>query len=231
MVKLFVNITVLLLLSATHVFAKQLDALSLVYEEAEEGAGIQAVRYLINDQYIRIDNGEPEASYILFNVKSKTIYSVNHDDQTILKISNHPWSSPQFDFAVKQAIQQVNDAPDIDGRKVFQYQKIAANEICTSAFVVKGFYLREMKLMHQYQQVLSGQQVKSLSNMPVDMQTPCLLLDQIYHEGNYYLQGLPVQITFSRGYTKLLKSYQQVLIDEALFVLPADYKEYLPFGG
>jgi len=90
-------------------------------------------------------------------------------------------------------------------------------------------YKKEMNVLYKYQQVLSGQQVATLKNTPKEFQTPCFLVDQVYHSGNYYKLGLPLRIQYSRGYVKLLKDFQQDEIDGVLFELPVSYKKYKAF--
>ena len=205
----------------------KLKSLQLFYDEVEEDAGIQQMRYLINSQYVRIDNGTEKSDFILFNVKTKTVYSVNHQDQTILKIKNNQWQLPEFAFTVTREEQLVKDAPEIFNKPVYRYQVKAGEQLCTQVFLIKDVFSENMKILHQYQQVISGQQVAMLNNTPVDMQTPCFLVDQVYHKGEYYKSGLPVQITYDRGYAKLLNDFSEAEFAQALFVLPVGYTEYM----
>lgn len=211
------------------VAAEKLKSFALYYDEIEVGAGVQSMRYLINDKFIRIDNGNDKADFVLFDVNKKTIYSVNHDDQTILKIENNAWARPEFDFkvSVKQGV--MSAAPKIQNKTVFSYTVSAGKKVCTDVFLIKNIHAKEMKILHQYQQILSGQQVATLSNTPKDMQTPCFLVDQVYHAGDYYKIGLPVKISYSRDYTKLLNDFKYIESDLKLFKLPEAYKEYKTF--
>ncbi len=207
------------------------DALILNYEEVEEEVGILPMRYLITDSYLRIDAGVAESDYVLFDADANVVYSVNHEDRTILNIPYKKWKQPALEFSYTEVTEKQADAPQIDGRSVYEYKLDAGDETCTHAFVVKGVFATQMKVFHAYQQVLSGQQVSALPNTPDEFHTPCFLLDQVYQQGNYYLQGLPVQVTHSRGYARYLKNYKQQAVDDVLFDLPEDYKDYFPFGS
>lgn len=211
---------------STCVLAEKQKVLALYYDEAEMGAGAQHMRYLINDQFIRIDNGDDKADFVLFDVNKKNIYSVNHEDQTILKIENNQWSQPAFDFKVSTHQSAMNDAPKIQDKTVYTYTVNAGDQACTEVFLIKDIYMDEMKIMHQYQQVLSGQQVATLNNTPKEMHTPCFLVDQIYHAGDYFKIGLPVKISYSRDYIKFLSRFRNISVDSRLFELPKSYKEY-----
>jgi len=208
------------------VLAEKQKTLALYYDEVEMGAGSQNMRYLINNQFLRIDNGDDKADFVLFAVNKKIIYSVNHDDQSILKIENNKWSQPEFDFKVTTRQSAMNAAPKIQDKTVYSYNVSAGDKSCTEVFLIKDTYTDEMKIMYEYQQVLSGQQVATLNNTPKDMHTPCFLVDQVYHAGDYFKIGLPVKISYSRDYIKFLSSFKNISVDAVLFELPQSYKEY-----
>lgn len=210
-------------------YAATLSSVSLTYDELEKDAGMQQMRYLINDKFLRVDNGKAASDFILFNVNNKNIYSVNHDDKTILKISHQAWKVPTFEFSVSRRHELMQAAPEINNKPVFNYQVKAGDKVCTDVFLIKNMFMNELKIIRDYQQTLSSQQVLTLKNTPKEFHNPCFLLDQVYHLGDYYLLGLPVQITYSRGYAKYLKHYEKINVDETLFVLPEGYEEYLPF--
>ena len=225
-----VFLSLFLLLPTASVFAASLNMLMLNYDEVEQGAGLQNTRYLINQQFMRIDNGDDAADYILFDVARQTIFSVNHEDRTILKIEKNQWQLPKFDFKVSRSEEQLRDAPEIFNKPVFLHRASADDKVCTQVFYIKDTFMDEMDVLYQYQQILSGQQILSLKNTPQEFRTPCFLLDQVYHSGDYYHMGLPVQISYSRGYSKLLKDFARKDVDSRLFELPEDYREYRAFS-
>lgn len=221
---------IVLLVISSSSFAGSINSLSLVYDEVEESSGLQQMRYLINEQFLRIDGGVKNSDFILFNVKNRNVYSVNHEDRTILKIVYSEWKIPEFDFQVSTHEKLMKEAPQINNKPVYNYQLKAGEKVCTQVFFIKDMYPSELKVLHRYQQTLSSQQVATLDNTPVEFHTPCFLVDQVYQQADYYLQGLPVQITHSRGYARYLKHFEQLKVDEDLFVLPEGYHEYLPFS-
>ena len=223
-----INIVTLLvcLLLIKSVNAEEISSRVFFYEEIEQGVGGQTMRYLVNENYLRIDNGEDNADFILFDRQQKIIHSINHEDRTVLKIENKQWVAPRFDFKVKVLQGIMHDAPKISNKQVFSYIVKADDTACTQVSLIKDMYPQDMQVFYQYQQVLSGQQVATLKNTPEELHTPCFLIDQIYHSGNYYKQGLPVHISYSRGYEKFLKDYKESKIDVGLFVKPEGYSEY-----
>ncbi|VAW58703.1 hypothetical protein MNBD_GAMMA08-751 [hydrothermal vent metagenome] len=206
--------------------AKGIKSLVLFYDEIEQGVGVQNMRYIINENYLRIDDGKDNADFILFDVKQKIIFSINHEDQTILKIENNSWQRPQLSFEVDIKQQLMPGAPKVFNQAVYSYVVNANDMACTQVSFVKDKYLKDMQVLYLYQQVLSGQQVATLKNTPKDMHTPCFLIDQVYHAGEYYKLGLPIHISYSRGYEKFLKSFKEMELDKSLFIKPEKYEEY-----
>ncbi len=211
---------------ACSVSANQLNSLVLFYDEVEQDAGSQTMRYIINKQYLRIDDGNDSSDFILFNVEKKIIYSVNHEDRTILKIENHQWKQPEFDFKVITEQNVMSGAPKISDKQVYSYLISADGMACTRVSLVKELHTEYMAVLYNYQQVLSGQQVATLKNTPEELHTPCFLIDQIYHSGDYYKTGLPVHIRYSRGYEKFLKNFKESEFAIKMFMKPEGYSEY-----
>lgn len=207
-------------------FAEGIISRVFYYDETEQGVGTQSMRYIVNNNYLRIDNGDDNADFILFDTKQKIIHSINHEDRTILKIENKQWQIPEFDFKVNIQQEIMHAAPKISNKQVFSYIVKADDVACTQVSIIKGMYAEDMQVFYQYQQVLSGQQVATLKNTPKELHTPCFLIDQVYHSGKYYLQGLPVHISYSRGYEKFLKDYKEGEFDAQLFIKPDAYSEY-----
>lgn len=221
---IFILITSLLLVNTA--FAKDIISRVFYYEEVEQGAGSQTMRYIVNKHYLRIDNGDDNSDFILFDVKEKMIHSINHEDRTILKIENKQWQTPEFDFKVNKQFDKMQNAPKISDKQVFSYLLKADDITCTQVSIIKDMFADDMQVFYQYQQVLSGQQVATLKNTPKELHTPCFLIDQVYHSGDYYKQGLPVHISYSRGYEKFLKDYKESEFNNKLFIKPKGYSEY-----
>jgi hypothetical protein len=223
--------SVLLVLSSS-IMASPIKSLVLHYDEAEAGAGagVQAMRYIINDEFLRIDGGSAETDFILFDRNKKTVFSINHEDQTILKISYKPWQSPKYDFPVSIKENTLIDAPKVFGKQVFSYTVKAKDTACTKVLLVKDVHMNRLQVLYEFQNIMSGQQVATLANTPEEYQTPCFLVDQVYHKADYLKIGLPIQISYSRDYSKFLQGIKEEEVDAGLFVLPEKYEEFLPFS-
>ena len=155
--KLFFIFTGLLITQLSH--AEQ-DAMVFWYQEKEAIAQPVMMRYVVTDDFMRIDEGNINDDYILFDADKKEIYSINQQDQTILHIKNFKWEKPDFSFDTSVVVHTLDDAPQIAGKQVQHYQLKAVNDVCTSVQFVPGMFKNEMKMFYDYQAVLSGQQAQ-----------------------------------------------------------------------
>lgn len=197
------------------------------FSEREEGIGAYPVRYIMTKDTVRIDDDNDDGDYVLYDDKKRMIYSVNHDDQTILVIKHNEWELPSFKFQRNVSWKKLEDAPAINGKNVLNYWLSAGETVCSEAQVVEGFLSNESALLKRYKQTLSGEQVTSLVATPEDMRTPCLLVDQVYNLGSVYDKGFPIQQWHVNGLQRIMLSYKtDEKISSKLFDLPADYKKY-----
>ena len=199
------------------------------YQEKETGTAATKMRYLVADEFIRIDEGNESDDYILFDALKNTIYSINHADQSVLVIEQYDWDMPGFEFDHQVTDTVLKGAPPIAGKTVKQYLVTGDNKVCTDVQYIPGLYPEKMAMMQRYQKILAGQQVRSLNNTPKELHTPCFLADQVYNDGGYYARGLPVQVWHSRGYARILTDFGDELVAEELFNIPEEFRYYYPY--
>ena len=199
------------------------------YQEKETGTPAGNMRYLVVDKFLRIDEGDINDDFILFDAEKNTIYSVNQADQSVLVISNHAWQMPEFEFDHQVDDRLMQDAPKIAGKSVKRYLVSGDDKVCTDVQYVPGLYSKQMDMLRHYQQVLSGQQVRTLANTPEELHSPCFLADQVYNDGAYYARGLPIQIWHSRGYGRILIDFKDEPVNQQLFVIPEGFRQYNPY--
>jgi len=209
--------------------AEKLDATVFIYDEKEAGTEVSNVRYILTDDFMRIDEGKAEDDFLLYDVKKNILYNINHEDKTIMFIESQTWTMPQ-NIGRQVIDKKLPDAPKIAGKAVAQYHLIAHEKICAEVQYIPDIYKSERVILSRYQYLLSGQLVSSLNNTPKEMQTDCMLVDRVYRSGNLYNKGLPIQEQHENGYIKILVSFSKQKIDKNLFVLPDAYEKYQPFS-
>lgn len=240
--RVFISLTfsLFLLMQAVPVYAaspvktEKIKVYQLMYREKESGLDPYRVRMLISKRYIRIDEMDDKSGYIIYDNKQKAIYSVSHYDKRILVIKPDNLSARSPDMNIKIEYKKLDKAPPVSGKPVFNYSILATiqtgnvkkQKICADYQLVEGLLPKVTRMLKDYQQVLSAQQVQMLKRTIKGVQTPCYLADQIYDKGLYYDKGLPVQEWHSNKKSKILLDYKQVKINPDLFNLPKSYSRF-----
>lgn len=204
------------------------DTVTIVqFDEREKGIDPYQVRYIFADEMLRVDDNADEGNFIIYDDKKRIIYSVNHDDSTILTIVNKDWKLPTFEFQRNVTWKLIDGAPAFDSKPVYNYWLSANETVCTEAQVVEGFLLKQAEMLMRYRSTLSAGQVDSLAATPEDMRTPCLLIDNVYNTGSVYEKGFPIQQWHLNGLQRIMTTYKKgEKFKAALFDLPTQYKKY-----
>lgn len=204
----------------------------LVYEEIESGTDRYENHYLFTPRYLRIHDPQDGSGFILFDRNDSKIYSVSHDDRSILVIPRYPQQELKQEYRHDVSIDKLDDAPRIDNRPVYTYRVSASPsgggeaQLCADIQLVLGLLPVVTDMLHLYMQVISSQQQMNLEKTPAELRTPCFLQDQIFNTGEYYRKGLPVREWHSNGKQRLLVDFGQLDVESSLFVLPPDYRRF-----
>ena len=65
-------------------------AVLLLFDEEEPGTGTYPVRYLVTDDFLRIDDNYDASDYVLLDRQTSTIYSVSHEYGNVLVSNRQP---------------------------------------------------------------------------------------------------------------------------------------------
>lgn len=219
-----------LLLSPSVNASESVAAVKLIYQELEQGIEPYVLTYTVTSDYVRIEDEADDSGYIIYDIKKNSIYSVNHYDQAILVIPEYPLKDYKPDFNVDIEYEHFKDAPSISGKKVYSYRVKAitdkTSETCMEIQLVPGLLPHVASSLQGFQQIMSGQQLITLSQTPEEFRTPCYLLDQIYNKGEYYSKGLPIHEWHSNERMRQLLNYEQVEVNSSIFKIPEEYRQY-----
>ena len=210
------------------------EVYQLTYIEREPGTDDYEITMLVSDRYIRIDATGESSGFIIYDDSEKTIYSVGHQDRSILVIRQHEFSEKNSPVKANVEYLQLADAPTVSGKQVFNYRVfvntgagvVDKEETCTEIQLVEGLLPEVTAILQNYQKVVSGQQVKMTDNKITEMQTSCFYADQIYNSGAYYEKGLPIQEWHSNDRSKMLTTYNKMSVDSDKFKIPEDYHQF-----
>ena len=241
MIKNLLLLTVLLALSSAISAQTKKDTeqvYKLSYLEREPETDEYEVTMLLSSRYIRVDEEGDNTGFIVYDDNDKIIYSVSHDDQSVLVIKQHVFSTA--DLPVKPTIEylQLADAPMVSGKNVFNYRvyinennseaKIdnESEETCLEVQLVENLLPEVRDILQNYQKVISGQQVKMADNKITELQTACYYIDQVYNTGAYFEKGLPIQEWHNNERSRILTGYSKVSVDSDKFKIPQDYRQF-----
>jgi hypothetical protein len=200
----------------------------LWYEVQEPGTAVYPVKTTVTDSYVRMDDDDPESGYILFDRDRHAVYSVNHEEKSILEFSAAPAAiRPPASLGTDEVIVPDKRAPPVGGRQPVHVQLQAGGSTCYEIVVVPGLLAPAAAALAGYAQVLAARQLKHLDEVPADIRTPCYLLRYVYGAGLPYRRGMPIREWDSKGYRRVLVDYRENMpVDAGLFVLPAGYERY-----
>lgn len=210
------------------------EVYQLAYIEREPGTDEYEVTMLVSERYIRIDETGEESGFIIYDDKEKVIYSVAHQDRSILVIKQHEFSEGASPVKADVEYLQLADAPSVSGKNIYNYRVFVKSgtgvvddeETCTEMQLVEDLLPEVRKILQNYQKVVSGQQVKMVDNKITEMQTSCFYVDQIYNSGAYYEKGLPIQEWHSNDRSKMLTTYNKISVGTDKFKIPENYRKF-----
>jgi hypothetical protein len=198
----------------------------LWYLEQEAGIQPYKVRYLVTEQFMRSDEGGSEGGFALFNRKTRQVYSVVPENQTVFRIDGKglvPETPQRLDVKIKQRVDA--GTPRVAGKVPVTVELTVGGELCHSAVVVPDFPGPAQAAFQEFARSLAVQQMRTLANTPEQYQTPCFLSRYLYAADFHVQQGVPLVEWNDQGERRELIDYQTgVELDEHLFELPEGYQ-------
>jgi hypothetical protein len=196
----------------------------------EEEAGIEPypVRMLLNDDFLRIDDGDAKDGFVLYDRKKKAIYSVTLEDQRALRI-DHQAMDLQKPADIKLDIKQAEDSavPEIAGTQPIQYDYYVKGKPCLHVMSADGLLSDLQAALLEYRQVLAAEQAANMDKTPQGLLSDCFLSNDVFHATARLQKGFPVAIWDEKGYRRVLQSYESIDLDaDRLFVIPEGIKEF-----
>ena len=204
----------------------------LSYQEQEAGTDLYPVRVLVSPDFLRLDDGYAESDYVLLDRQEKTIFSVSHEDQSVMVIENEPNDANlPADLKLTVIRNMDREAPEIAGNQPEHLQYFANGEICFQSVSVSGVMESAVSAMVEYAELLADRQLNNMQFVPLNMQTPCFLSRYAYAPARQFQYGLPLQEWDSSGYTRSLVDFSDdEVMPLTLFKLPEGYQRFSPGG-
>ncbi len=199
----------------------------LVYRVQSPGEETYFSRLLATPAYLRLDQGAGDSGYILFDRKQQVIYSVTHEDHSILVIDPPPKPPGLETRAPALSLQEAEpaNAPAVGGVKPHQWTLSAEGRSCRLAFVLPGLMPQAVAAYAEYLGVLARQQAVTLEAMPPEFQDACDSAIHVFAPGALLEKGLILKAWDDSGFLEELVDFRQdVELPDADFTLPETYR-------
>ena len=202
----------------------------LSYEKREAGTDSYIVRVLVSPGYVRFDDGYATSDFALLDRRSKTVFSVSHEDRSILVIENQPNNvTPSPVIKLTETRTPDTEAPAIAGKQPVHINYLANGNLCFQAVTVPSVMRDAVAGMAEYAEVLAERQLNNMESVPESMQTPCFLSRYVHASARQYQDGLPVQEWDDTGYFRTLTDFSEnETVPAELFELPNAYERFSP---
>lgn len=191
--------------------------------------GEYPVRMLVNAKYLRIEDGDTQDGFILFDRAARTIHSVSHTAKSTLVLQARPvtFSAPkQFEHKIERKEESL---PPVDGKPVTHFRLLTNRERCFDVYAAEGLLPEAVAALSEYHETLAGEQAAMQANMPASLQSACDIADLILLPSRYLAHGFPVRQVNRAGITRQLVNYKRdVPVQKGIFDLPKDYKQITP---
>lgn len=207
--------------------------LMLMFEEQEEGLAPYATRVLVNDEYVRLDDGGDGSDFVLLDRQMQTVYSVSHHNRTVLVVHSKPVSGePPLALTMDARRTDHPDAPAIEDQQPVEYALIVNDETCSRVMVVPDFLEQGVEGLREFRRALAGQHAENLPKTPESMLDPCFVAYHVYAPVRHLQYGFPLRQWDRNGNSRTLVNYQREFETAAdLFSLPESYRRMGMAGG
>jgi len=211
--------------------AAEVEAGLLVYRVEAPGQAVSFNRLMTTQDSLRLDQGEADQGFILFDRRERVVYSVNPEERSILEI-DPPASNLETpaDLNIELSPAKMVDAPAVGGVKPVHWQLRANGEICREAILAPGLMPKAVAAYREYLLLLAAQQAVTLPSIPEEFQSACDSAINVYAPDALLEKGLPLRLWNGQGYQEVLTDFKpSASLPAEYFILPADF-QHVPMG-
>lgn len=201
----------------------------LLFSVKEPGTSSYQNRLFVNKEVLVMRDSRSEKDFLLFDRKTKTIYSTNSDDKTIFVITPKAITAkPPIAIDYVETSQPSGAIPKVQDMQATHYRYDANGEQCYDAVVMPEMFLPVVaSAMKDFRSVLAGEHASTLGNTPAEMQDACDLAVNVFYATKHYEHGLPIREWDRKGFQRFLLDYKTgIEIDPKEYELPKDYRRY-----
>ncbi|VAW70827.1 hypothetical protein MNBD_GAMMA12-310 [hydrothermal vent metagenome] len=200
----------------------------VIYQDSEKGLDPYVTRYIINKEFMRIDDGKPGTGFVLLDRKKDIIYSISIENESILVIKNTSKKITRPAALVSKVVMlKQPKGLKLEGKPAQEFEVRVAGKVCQSSITVKGALPDFVKALTQYRIILASQHASNLFKTPVNMRDNCFMAYHIFDHGLHTSRGLIVRSSNSKGKKSMLQDYKKnQKTSPTLFSLPQKYSKF-----
>jgi hypothetical protein len=201
----------------------------LLFTMKESGTDYYQSRVFVNKEVMVVKDSRADTDFMLFDRKTRTIYSTNAEGKTIFVIKPKAveiQSPLSIDYV--ETSQPSSAIPKVQDMQATHYRYEANGEHCYDAVTMPETFLPVVvEAMKDFRLVLAGEHASTLGNVPEAMNDACDLAVNIFYATKHYEHGLPIREWDRKGYQRFLQDYKTgVGMDPKEYELPKDYTQY-----
>ena len=198
----------------------------LMFSEMRPFEPESSVRMIITDDFLRIDEGPKSVDFILFNRKTKSIFNVVKDDESIMLIKPTEKNvEPPFPLRwvikseTSQALMRTQNSNEAAAT---HYSYRLNDKPCYNLVTINNHLVETLDAMREYNLVLANELKSNYREMQGQ---ECPEAMSIFEPNLRYQYGFPLREWSVYGYQRFLVDFQKdVIFPKSLFVLPKKYK-------
>lgn len=228
MKKLQMIISIGLILVCQLALAVDIPMTEVLFEEVEPGLEPYTTRVLVNQRYLRLDDGDDEGDFTLFDRVKGEIHNYNRGERSEILIQRG--AEVDLDVKIRFSIQRkaLTDAPRINNLTAIEHRFTAQGELCKSSVNFAGLLPDVVRALRQYQYVLMQQNRKTFEEIPEQVKTPCYLANNYLYQDAYLKAGFPVHVVDEQGREQRLLEFATVKKPSSVFEPLRDYRVFSP---
>ena len=201
----------------------------LLFMETEKNIDPYPSRFIVTDNFIRIDDGENSVDFVLFDRKKQLVYSVTEENRSIMIVEQQNVQvEPPVKLSIKSnSLGEMQDAPKIEGVVPHHYQFIVNDKVCYEYVALAGVMEDVVVAMKEFSTVLASDSKLTVNTVPADMQDACSLAAHSFAPGFSLKQGFPLQEWNKDEYSRMLVDYNKNFkLEPQLFILPEGFRRF-----
>jgi hypothetical protein len=205
----------------------------LIYRISSPAEEIYLNRLLVTPEFLRLDRGEQDSGYILYDRRQGVVYSADHEERSILIIDPPPLNKELAAQATAIEVKPVasEKAPVVGGVTPQRWVLRAGGRQCREAYVLPGLMSNAVAAYGEYLSVLARQQALALPAIPAEFQDACDNAVHLLAPDALLRKGLPLKVWDEQGYRESLIDFREGFqVPESDFTLPDDYSR-MPMGS